>query len=978
MNQELNDPELLQDFITESREHLDSIEPALLQLEKDPHNEELLNAVFRPIHSMKGAAGFLGLEHMSRLAHQAENVLDDLRKGRIGLSAEMTDAVLAVSDALRGMLDSLESGGSDESSVDIDTLCVTLSALTGGSATTVSTPGACPDQPSSPPAHANVSSALSAGNAVPHNVARQPVAASAGGKAKPAERYALHCFSDAQLHEFANTIADAARELRMFVGQEKGAVRDNAARLVRVVHALGGDATIAGFGELAAVCAPLEALLTACALESKALSEERSAVLKATGEWFAEVPKRIDLATASVMRAPIEPLLSMYKVLGVKIPQWRDAPEASLLKGDAEAESNGAVAFAGSKPDAVQHEAGSASTGSMAAYAQAVHEALEQVHAALRALAKNGFETEAQASMQQAFKRIETLSQERGLEEISVYAGRTAGLVRQAREASMNFDVMVDLLRQESEILADMTAAVLQREPPQDPDASVEKLMEPEHSGLAASKPLTGSDDEGRREDAEKNSKRNVFRNAASSSTIAGGQNSNASGRVVPDASSPPSEGFLAISDASSSGEAGAHMPSAKSGTGTIRVEYGKLDHLMNLTGELIGSRNRYAALTHAVESGNLKGEHVVRSLTEATTAMSRVTDELQDGIMKVRMVPVSSLFGRFQRMVRELARQSGKEVELLVEGEETEVDKSVAEAMVDPLVHLIRNAVDHGIEPPEDRKAAGKPAQGKVTLRAYHQGSSMCIEVEDDGAGMDPKKILRSAVRKGVVSEEKASLMNEREALELIFAPGFSSAERVTDISGRGVGMDVVRASIKSLKGSIGIYAMPGKGSRFTLLVPLTMAIIDALTVSAGGEVFAIPLDAVAETSKVAAARVTMVNGFPAAILRSEVLGLVRLRDVLGMPRVVREGEGAGVLPLVIITDRGRRLGIVVDALREREELVVKSLGRYLAGVRIVSGASIMGDGSIALILDPQELFRLATVQGRQNLKVTRDLAGR
>jgi two-component system chemotaxis sensor kinase CheA len=353
----------------------------------------------------------------------------------------------------------------------------------------------------------------------------------------------------------------------------------------------------------------------------------------------------------------------------------------------------------------------------------------------------------------------------------------------------------------------------------------------------------------------------------------------------------------------------------------------------------------------------------VAQQLTETTYALSRISDDLQDTIMKVRMVAVQTVFSRFPRLVRDLSRKSGKRVELITEGEETELDKSVVEEIGDPLVHLIRNSVDHGLEPEEERIANGKTPQGHVWLRAYHKGNSVAIEVEDDGRGIDPDKMRNVAIKKGLISPEEARNLDDREAIELIFAPGFSSAEKVTDISGRGVGMDVVRNNIKDLKGSVHISSEVGKGSKFTLTLPLTLAIIDALMVQINGANYAIPLDAVSETTKIEAERLTEVNNRKAVTLRGEVLGIAELAELLEQPVSDPERE---VLPVVIVHDNDRRLGLVVDRLLERQEIVIKPLGNYLNGFDLkgVSGATIMGDGSVVLILDPHEIYSMATVK--------------
>jgi two-component system chemotaxis sensor kinase CheA len=389
-------------------------------------------------------------------------------------------------------------------------------------------------------------------------------------------------------------------------------------------------------------------------------------------------------------------------------------------------------------------------------------------------------------------------------------------------------------------------------------------------------------------------------------------------------------------------------------------VDHEKLDRLMELIGELIINRNRFSMMARQLESINIpEVGSIAQNLTETTYAMARISDDLQDTIMKVRMVPVASVFSRFPRLVRDLSRKSGKEVELLMEGDETELDKSVVEVIGDPLVHLIRNSVDHGVEPEEVRREQGKAPKGRVWLRAFYKGNSVAIEVEDDGKGIDPEKMREVAVRKGIITPEEARQLDERESMELIFAPGFSSAEVVTDISGRGVGMDVVRTNIKTLKGSINISSEVGKGTKFTLSLPLTLAIIDALMVNVDSETFAIPLDAVSETTKIESERLTDVKGRKAVTLRGEVLGIVSLAEFLGLADNMDKQE---LLNVVVIQDNERRLGLVVDHLLERQEVVIKPLGSYLGDIKGISGATIMGDGSVILILDPHEIYTLAT----------------
>ncbi|MFP4128533.1 MAG: chemotaxis protein CheA, partial [Desulfonatronovibrio sp.] len=303
--------------------------------------------------------------------------------------------------------------------------------------------------------------------------------------------------------------------------------------------------------------------------------------------------------------------------------------------------------------------------------------------------------------------------------------------------------------------------------------------------------------------------------------------------------------------------------------------------------------------------------------------------------------------------------RKSDKKVQLITEGEETELDKSVVELIGDPLVHLIRNSVDHGLEPEEDRKKAGKDLVGTVWLRAAHRGNSVVIEVEDDGRGIDPEKMKAKALEKNIISQEEAQNMEDQEAIDLIFAPGFSTAEKVTDISGRGVGMDVVKNNIKNLKGNVVVSSELGKGSKFSITLPLTLAIIEALMVKVAGQTYAIPLDAVSETTKIEASKLSEINNRKAVTLRGEVLGLADLGVLLELTEKQEERE---VLPVVIIIVGDRRLGLVVDTLLERQEVVIKSLGEYMGDQPGISGATIMGDGRVVLILDPHEVYKMAT----------------
>jgi len=365
--------------------------------------------------------------------------------------------------------------------------------------------------------------------------------------------------------------------------------------------------------------------------------------------------------------------------------------------------------------------------------------------------------------------------------------------------------------------------------------------------------------------------------------------------------------------------------------------------------------RNRLAKLSARLEATHPDDE-LVQTLVEVSAQIDLITTDLQLAVMKTRLQPVRRVFGKFPRMVRDLARAKGKEVDLQIFGEETELDKSVIEEIGDPLVHLIRNAVDHGIEPPEERERAGKPRRGTIRLAASHEGNHILIQIQDDGRGMDPAFLRKKAVEKGLIDEAEAQRLSDQDAIQLIFTPGFSTASQVSDLSGRGVGMDVVKSNITRLNGTIEIDTAVGKGTTMTIKLPLTVAIIQALMVQVGQEIFAIPLSTVVETIRIAPSEIQTIEGREVVSLRKSVLPLVRLRDEFSIPT---NDEALQRLYVVIVALAEKRFGILVDRLHGQEEVVIKSLGDYFSSGDGIAGATITGDGKVVLILDMAMLIR-------------------
>lgn len=384
----------------------------------------------------------------------------------------------------------------------------------------------------------------------------------------------------------------------------------------------------------------------------------------------------------------------------------------------------------------------------------------------------------------------------------------------------------------------------------------------------------------------------------------------------------------------------------AYKGKQTVRVDIERLDSLMNLVGELVMHKGRLE---------QIGAVHRIGDLNETIEQIDRVSADLQSVVMKVRMVPIEQVFNRFPRMVRDLAKDLGKEVEFIMEGKETELDRTVIDEIGDPLVHLLRNALDHGFESAEERIKAGKPPKGTLMLRARHEGNNVYIEVEDDGAGINHDVVLAKAIEKGLVAAKDAEALSKAEIVDFLFMSGFSTAQNVTDVSGRGVGLDVVKSKIESLNGEILVETKPGAGTKFRVKLPLTLAIIQALMVAVRDEIYAVPLSSVDETTMITQNEIKMIQKQEVITLRGNVLPLFRLGELISVPGTSSEDEDMYV---VIVRKGEKQIGIMVDTLIGQQEIVIKSLGKLLAGIPGIAGAIVSGDGNVRLILDISTLF--------------------
>ncbi|HYZ16048.1 MAG TPA: chemotaxis protein CheA [Candidatus Acidoferrum sp.] len=430
----------------------------------------------------------------------------------------------------------------------------------------------------------------------------------------------------------------------------------------------------------------------------------------------------------------------------------------------------------------------------------------------------------------------------------------------------------------------------------------------------------------------------------------------------------PRARPAAASSSAAANGSAEPKRPATPSGKNqTIRVDIERLDLLLNLVGELVINRTRISDIATTLGrelGGDARAQSVLatlaKDLAESSALLARTTNEIQESIMKVRMVPIGQVFDRFPRMVRDLAKARGKEIHLEIAGADTDLDKTIVDEVGEPLMHLVRNCVDHGIEPPEAREAKGKPRHGTLRLNAYHEGNQVIIEISDDGGGIDLARVRERGIKQGLIGENDR--LSDREIIELIFTPGFSTAEQITDVSGRGVGMDVVKKNILRLKGVFDVDSQQGVGTTFTMKLPLTLAIIQALLVRVADELYSIPLDAVIESQRIEAADVRTVHGGEVITLRGQVVPLIRVGEFfrLNAPRDPNK------VMIVIVGLQGRQVGLVVDSFQGEQEIVIKPLSDVIGRIPGISGATILGNGSISLIIDVHSLVAGAYAGGK------------
>ncbi|WP_020410452.1 chemotaxis protein CheA [Hahella ganghwensis] len=789
------DEEILQDFLVEAGEILEQLSEQLVELEQNPEDKDLLNAIFRGFHTVKGGAGFLQLDPLVDCCHVAENVFDLLRNGQLSVNSELMDVVLQALDAVNAMFDEVKSR--EELTPADPALIHALECLVKG----------------------------------------EPIGDA--GEEEAAEE------------EVAEDIVEAEEE-DVSEPVNEGDITDD--EFENLLNALDD-------GEAEAGAVEAEAGSVAAESDSDEISEDEFEAL------LDQLHGPGKFSGAASSEAPAEPAAEPAKPKESKTAETASSSSDSDEITDDEFES-----------------------------------LLDELHG------KGKFDGGVV---------------EKGEAPKADTAKKPASKEKAPAESS---DGDSDLIT----------------------DDEFEKLLDDLHGkgkGPAVV-PKAKGDDKAKPAAAAK---------SAAKPTPA---------KATPAKAAPGKEAKPAAASAP------AKEPQANIATETtVRVDTKRLDDIMNMVGELVLVRNRLKRLGE---------EFADENMSKAVSNLDVVTTDLQSAVMQTRMQPIKKVFGRFPRVVRDLARNLKKEVNLVLKGEDTDLDKNLVEALSDPLVHLVRNAVDHGIESPEKREQNGKPRVGRVVLAAEQEGDHILLSIEDDGAGMDPTVLRQKAVEKGIFDADAAERLTDSEAYNLIFAPGFSTKTEISDVSGRGVGMDVVKTKITQLNGTIHIDSVLGKGSRLIIKVPLTLAIMPTLMVTLGSQAFAFPLVSVVEIFHLDLTKTNIVDGQECIVVRENVYPLFHIKRWLVRGAQFEKSSKAG--HVVIVSVGTKRVGLVVDQLVGQEEVVIKPLGKMLHGTPGMAGATITGDGRIALILDiPSLLGRYAKtskVFSRPSFKDEDDIA--
>lgn len=865
MSDELDD--LIQGFVEESHEAFEAIENDLLTIEENPEDLSIVNGIFRVLHTIKGTAGFMGLDTINQLAHKLETIFDMIRKEELAIDPELMDTLLPAIDLLKLMV--FELVEEDKSEYDLSNTMEVLEGIAAGhSGHDISAKPAAPAAPAPEPTSSSEPEPA------------QPAPPAEDG---PMVMELVNEFVQ-EAEEHLQTIEENLLKLEKEPGDEE-AINE----VFRATHSIKGTAAYVNVGRINRLAHKMETIFDRIRKGSSTYRPEladltlKSLDLLRTLIFMLKMGEDISVIQVDDVIAQLDAFLAE----GGAAPEPQPAPQA---EAPPQAEPAAKV------PEGAQGEA----VSPLDAFKNICSQHIIAVQVAGSELAQGTIGQENLMVLQRSMRTIGGAAEKIGAEKL-------VGLIKQYG------DLVLSVLSEEQS--ADEA---------KEPAAQLKGELEQEMNRY-----LAMSDEQ---------------------------QSAEAS--QAPAAAGPPA----AVKKATPAKKAG---PAAekKEDSGelkTMRVDSYRLDTFMNLIGELIIARNSFNHTLGELGASNLPG-NVVAALRGVESAFNRISEDLQTTLMEMRLIPVKTVFQKIPRIVRDIARKTGKNIQLQMVGEHTQIDKSIIEMIGDPLVHIIRNSCDHGIETIEKRKAAGKPEQGNIILKASHLGSSIAIDIIDDGAGVNIEKVLEKAIERGLVHPDQADQIDNKTIANFIFHPGFSTADEVTDISGRGVGMDVVMTNIQKVHGSVDVDSEPGQGTQVRLLLPLTLAVIDALLVIEQGQMYAIPLESVKESIEIRESELHQLKQKEAINLRGEIIGVARLAKLLDLPE--KPPEEDRVVSVVFIQVGTKLMGVVVDDLYNQQEIVVKPLQQYLTRIPGISGSTILGSGDIILILEPTELVDLASV---------------
>ncbi|SEK86318.1 chemotaxis protein CheA [Ectothiorhodospira marina] len=879
---------LLDQFISESRDTIQSIGERLLQLENAPADHELMNELFRLVHTLKGNSGLFDFPEMTRVLHGAEDLMDAVRDSRIGYSQSLADQLLEAMDFISALLDEILDGG--DASLPADTERTAAAMVLTDSLRQLITAQATQEDTATP--------------APETLLARDPAMASCA-EAQIPEAARMEAYRQIIQGQACSWMSYQPEEDCFFKGEDP-------------------------FYQITQLPAPLWRRVTA---REPWPAPETLDAYRCLLHFESIVPMDLQGLTGHFRYIPDQVQLSSLSPAALAIPT-----------GDA----HDSIPAAEYLQTATEH----LQSGDHEGLIQASRLLLElsspklRVASALRWLLLVMETRPDDVPLQQQL--LDDIRHGAGIDTDAANAAAPSSLAPNMRDMS---DPIAGIIATQAEILA------LTDVPPWLPGrlraiaASLRAAFT--HVGQLT---LIEGLDEALQAALERNQSTPLARWLADQALPSAAEANTVLAAPPIAATVPPAAPSDTATSAGETRKFGRRMEDAHAGPSAIKVDQAKIDRLMNLIGEMIVAKNALPYL--AARAENVFGvRELSREIRGQYSTLNRIADEMQDAIMQVRLLPVSFVFQRFPRLVRDTAHKLGKEVRLILEGEETEADKNVIESLADPLVHIIRNSLDHGLETPEERRAAGKPAAGRLTIRARSESDRVVIEIADDGRGIDPTVIRRKAYEKGIIDEQTLERLTDQEALNLIFAPGFSTAGQVSDLSGRGVGMDVVRTAVARVNGSIDLKSQPGEGTRLRLSLPLSMAVTNVMVIVSAGQRFGVAMDAVAETVQIAQTNIQRIKHQTATVLRDRVVPLVTLNDLLGLDEAQVPNED-GELAVVVVRIENDFLGIIVDDCRETVDIILKPLAGFLGNLQGYAGSALLGDGSVLLVLNPRELL--------------------